>query len=128
MQLRGVFELRDLEQSEFRSAGEEYFETEMKELHKKIRERLKNSNKEYKCRVYQHRRELQFEVGDLVLAHLRKLRFPRGTYNKMKMKKTGLCKIIRKFEANAYEIKFPDGVVISPIFNIEICILKEHMD
>jgi hypothetical protein len=54
----------------------------------------------------------------LVLVHLRKERFPRGTYNKLKMKKNGSCKIIIKFEANTYEIELPDGVGISPIFNI----------
>jgi hypothetical protein len=57
-------------------------------------------------------------VGDLVLAHLRKEIFPRGMYNKLKMKKIGPCKILRKFEANAYEIELPDGDGISPIFNI----------
>jgi hypothetical protein len=55
----------------------------------------------------------------LILAHLRKERFPRGTYNKMKMKKIGPCKVIRKFGANTYEIELPDGVGISPIFNVE---------
>jgi hypothetical protein len=34
------------------------------------------------------------------------------------MKIIGPCKIIRKFWANAYEIELPDGVKISPIFNI----------
>jgi hypothetical protein len=57
-------------------------------------------------------------VGDLVLAHLMKERFPRGTYKKLKMKKIGPCKIIRKFETNAYEIELLDGVGVSPIFNV----------
>jgi hypothetical protein len=118
MQPRGVYELRDLEKNDFRSAGAEYFATEMQELHNKIKERLQSSNQEYKHREDQHRRQLQFKVGDLFLAHLRKERFPRGTYNKMNMKNIGLCNILRKFEENAYEIELPNDVRISPIFNV----------
>jgi hypothetical protein len=33
------------------------------------------------------------------------------------MKKIGPYKILRKFDANAYEIELPYGVGISPIFN-----------
>jgi hypothetical protein len=110
--------LRDLEKSEFRSVGAKDFAVEMQELHSKIKERLKNSNQEYKHRVDQHRKEIQFEVRDLVLAHLWKERFLRGTYNKIKMKKIGPCNILRKFEANAYEIELSNGVGISPIFNM----------
>jgi hypothetical protein len=118
MQPRGVSELRDLEQSEIRSIGAEDFATDMQKLHSQIKGQLQSSNHEYKRRAYQHRRELQFEVGSQVLAHLRKERFPRGTYNKLKMKKIGSCKISRKFDANAYEIELSDGVGISPIFNV----------
>jgi hypothetical protein len=50
----------------------EDFAVEMKEIHSKIKEWLQSSNLEYKHREDQHMREIQFEVGDLVLAHLTK--------------------------------------------------------
>jgi hypothetical protein len=90
----------------------------MKELHGKVKQRLIDSNQEYKRREDQHQRQLQFEVGDLVLAHLRKERFPRGTYNKLKMKNIGPCRVLKKFRENAYELELSDGIRISLIFNV----------
>ena len=52
------------------------------------------------------------------MTHFRKERFPTRTHNRLKMKKIGPCKILRKFDANAYEIELPDDVGISPIFNV----------
>ena len=53
------------------------------------------------------------------MVHLKRGRFPVGTYGKLKMKNFGPCKILRKFESgNAYEIELPDDMDISPIFNI----------
>jgi hypothetical protein len=78
MKPRGVSELRDLEQNEFRSTGAEDFAAEMQKLHNQIKEKLQNNGREYKCRVDQHRRKLQFEVGDQVLAHLKEGKVPKG--------------------------------------------------
>ena len=46
MNPRGVLELRDLKQSEFRSAGVKYFDVEMQELHNQIKEKLKKNSSE----------------------------------------------------------------------------------
>ena len=67
---------------------------------------------------YSKRREKKYEVVDLVLAYLKRDRFPKGEYNKLKMKNIGPCRILRKFSANSYELEMPTGVGISPIFNV----------
>jgi hypothetical protein len=118
MNLRGVSYLRDLDKNKFRSIGAKDFAAKMQKLHDQIKKQLQKSINEYKCRVDEHRRKLQFEVGDQVISHLRKERFPKGTYNKLKLKNIGPCKILRRFGENAYELELPEDVGISPIFNI----------
>jgi hypothetical protein len=55
MHPRGVSELKDSEQNEFRSASAKDFTEAMKELHSQVKERLQSPCQEYKCRAYQHR-------------------------------------------------------------------------
>ena len=54
----------------------------------------------------------------MVSAYLKRDRFPKGEYNKLKMKKIGPCRILRIFSANGYELEMPIGVGISVIFNV----------
>ena len=62
------------------------------------------------------------------MVHLQKEWFLVGTYNKLKMKKFGPCKILKKHDSgNAYEVEFPDGIHISPIFNI-VDLIEYHDD
>ena len=116
MHPRGVTELRNLGKDEMRSAKGEDFASEMQAIHEQVKQLLQDSNIKYKTRVDMRRREVNFEVGDLVLAHLRKERFPKAEYKKLKFKKIGPCRVLRKFSANSYEIELPLDVGMSPIF------------
>ena len=59
-----------------------------------------------------------FNIGDIVMAYIKKERFTKGTYNKWKLKNIGPYKVLRKFSANSYEIELPFDLHISPIFNV----------
>ena len=91
----------------------------MKSFHEEVKLRFEQSNMKYRENVDKSRRHHVFEVGDEVIVHLKKGRFPIGTYSKLKMKKFGPCKILRKFDiGNAYEVGLSNDMDISPIFNV----------
>ena len=68
----------------------------MKELHEQVRKKFQNQVEKYKTRVDKTRRDLQFKVGDLVLAYLKKERLPKGVPTKLLMNKIGPLKILHK--------------------------------
>ncbi|XP_039143926.1 uncharacterized protein LOC120281051 [Dioscorea cayenensis subsp. rotundata] len=73
-------------------------------IHKIMFDNLTTANACYKQHADQHRRHIEFEVGDFVWTVMPKeQRFSVGDYNKLKAKKIGSVEIIEKLNPNAYQ-------------------------
>ncbi|GJZ84417.1 putative quercetin 3-O-methyltransferase 1 [Tanacetum coccineum] len=100
------------------SIAAENFAEKIGAIQADVRLKLEASNAKYKEDKDKHRRTKIFAEGDLVMVLLRKEQFPMGTYNKLKKKKVGPCRILKKINDNAYVVDQPEDITISNTFNI----------
>ncbi|GJS48953.1 putative CCCH-type zinc finger family protein [Tanacetum coccineum] len=100
------------------SIAAENFAEKIEAIQADVRLKLEASNAKYKEDRDKHRRTKIYAEGDLVMVHLRKERFPVGTYNKLKRKKIGPCRILKKINDNAYVVDLPKDMAISNTFNV----------
>jgi hypothetical protein len=80
---------------------------------------LQESIAKYKATADKKRRPLEFEEGDFVWAILTKDHFPSGEYNKLAAHKIGPVEIVKKINANAYQLKLPSHIKTADVFNIK---------
>jgi hypothetical protein len=111
-------ELRKMDKGDKSNVKAEDFAEHLKNLHEEVKKHISKMNSQCKVKTDQKMSYKEFKVGDEVMVHLQKERFPIGAYNKLKMK-FGPCKILKKHDSgNAYELEFPSGINISLVFSI----------
>ncbi|KAK0576545.1 hypothetical protein LWI29_019351 [Acer saccharum] len=103
---------------QFRSKPAATLAEHIQQLHQEVHTRLDESNSRYKAAADSHRRFKDFQEGDLVMVFLRRDRFPEGTYNKLRARKVGPCRILRKISDNAYTVELPVDLTISNTFDV----------
>ena len=100
------------------SAAAENMAEQVRDVQAEVKARLEEKNAKYKAAADVKRREKLFAEGDQVMVFLRKERFPVGSYSKLKPRKYGPYKVIKKINDNAYVIDLPANMNISRTFNV----------
>lgn len=90
---RSILGLRDIQDMEKRSVQVEDFAEPMRDIHQQVKEQLEHTVNRYK-KATDKKRDLQFQVGDMVMVYLRKERLPKEKHTKLMMKKMGQCKVL----------------------------------
>ncbi|XP_040369473.1 uncharacterized protein LOC121051317 [Rosa chinensis] len=115
---RHVVDLVKLPKVPGASVAAESMAKDVQFVRESIKAKLEQTNAKYKAAADKHRRVKVFREGDDVMVFLRKERFPVGTYNKLKPRKYGPFKVVKKINDNAYAVALPDSMGISNTFNV----------
>jgi len=91
---------------------------EIQDLHSHIWERLEKSNANAMSQANKHKKNVQYQPGDLVWIHLRKERFPSKRKSKLMPRSDGPFEILEKIGSNAYEVDLPGEYGVSTTFNV----------
>jgi len=91
---------------------------EIQDLHAKDRERIEKFNEQAKLQANKYRKEVHFQLGDLVWIHLRKERFPSKRKSTLMPRSDGPFEIIEKIGPNSYKVDLPSEYGVSATFNV----------
>ena len=102
------------------------FARHIRDIHEKLREKIKISNENYKESADAHQ-NIQFQEGDLVIVRLCPERFHLSTCQKLQAKKMGPFRVLKQLGEKAYLLELPSDLHFSPIFIVkDLCIYHGH--
>ena len=91
----------------------------MKGIHEEFKRCLTFHTESYVASTNTRRKDIQFNVGDMVLIRLKLERFPPRSFTKLHARRASPFRIAKKLGTNAYVIDLPFDFGISLVFNVE---------
>jgi len=104
------------------------FASHVHDLHKKVMDKIVQSNTNYKLRADIRKRLKTFNVGDYVMVKIRPEWLLSGTVKKLYVCSPDPFQILKKLNDNAYAIDLPQDFGISFIFKIEDLVYYKGTD
>lgn len=92
-------------------------------LHQEVKTHLEEANQRCKDHVDTCQRAKEFQIGHLVIVHLRKSSLPSGTHNKLTNKTIDPLPILECIVTNAYYIDLPSSTHINFTFYVSDIVL-----
>jgi len=112
-----VFDLHSLSKAAGFSKSAETLSEQKQIVYQEMRRKLEKSATRNKYAVDKYK-WVKFFQGDMVMVFLCKERFLVGTNNKLKIKKHGLYKVLKKINDNVYVIDLLDSMGMLKTFNV----------
>jgi len=88
------------------------------DVQEEVRLKLEKSNTKYKATTDKKKHEKIFCEGNIEMVYLRRKRISDDAYDKLKPKKYGSFKIVKKINDNVYVVDLPNDMVMFKTFNV----------
>lgn len=95
------------------------FVEDLQLIHYEAQHHLESTASSYKLATDEHKRKVNFAPKDLVWVVLTNDRFHAHEYNKLKSRETEPMEIICRINANAYQLRLPNHLHTSDVFNVK---------
>ncbi|XP_021638700.2 uncharacterized protein LOC110634102 [Hevea brasiliensis] len=90
----------------------------VKSMHEQIRKLVEAKNEQYSKIVNNKRKQVRFELGDLVWLHLRKERFPNQRKSKLLPGADGPFHVVARINDNVHKVDLLGEYNVSSTFNV----------